>query len=75
MLRMEKVVMIEYNPYTPEAVYNPYPILKRLRDEAPVHFNPELKFYTLSRYDDVLAAFLDHETYISSEGNHDRGGG
>ncbi len=65
---MKKVVMIEYNPYAPETVYNPYPILKRLRDEAPVHFNPELKFYTLSRYDDVLAAFLDHETYISGEG-------
>lgn len=60
--------MVEYNPYAPEAVYNPYPILKRLRDEAPVYFNPELKFYTLSRYDDVLAGFLDSATYISGEG-------
>ncbi len=60
--------MVEYNPFAPEVHYNPYPCWKRLRDEAPVYFNPEMNFYALSRYEDVLNAFLDPRTYISGEG-------
>jgi cytochrome P450 len=60
--------MIEYNPYAPDIQYNPYPCWQRLRDEAPVYFNPELNFYALTRYDDVLAAFLDAKTFISGQG-------
>jgi cytochrome P450 len=60
--------MLDYNPYTPENQYNPYPMWKRLRDEAPVYHNPEMSFYAISRYDDVVAAFLDKETFISGEG-------
>jgi cytochrome P450 len=60
--------MVEYNPYAPENQYNPYPCWKRLRDEAPVYYNPEMNFYALSRYDDVVTAFLDKTTYISGEG-------
>jgi len=62
------MIEIEYNPYAPDVQYNPYPCWQRLRDEAPVYYNPELPFYALSRYDDVLAAFLDKATYISGEG-------
>jgi cytochrome P450 len=60
--------MIEYNPYAPDVQHNPYPCWQRLRDEAPVHYNPDLNFYSLTRYDDVLAAFLDTKTYISGQG-------
>jgi cytochrome P450 len=57
-----------YNPYAPEVQFNPYPLWQRLRDEEPVHHNTELNFYALSRYDDVLAAFLDAPTFISGMG-------
>jgi cytochrome P450 len=60
--------VIEYNPYASEVQYNPYPTWQRLRDEAPVYHHPEMRFFALSRYDDVLAAFLDKTTYISGEG-------
>lgn len=59
---------VEFNPYDPEIQYNPYPCYKRMRDEAPVYYNPELNFYALTRYDDVLAAFLDPATFISGNG-------
>lgn len=57
-----------YDPYSYEIDANPYPIWKRLRDEAPIYHNDKLGFYALSRYDDVLEALTDHETYVSSHG-------
>ena len=60
--------MLVYNPYASENIENPYPIFKRLRDEAPVYHNPEMKFWTLSRYDDVCAAHRDPKRFISGEG-------
>jgi len=60
--------VVEYNPYATEIQHNPYPCWKRLRDEAPVYYNPELDFYAITRYDDVLAAMLDPATYISGHG-------
>ncbi|ORA97834.1 cytochrome [Mycobacterium mantenii] len=59
---------MEFNPYDPELQHNPYPCFKRMRDEAPVYYNRELNFYALTRYDDVLAAFLDPTTFISGNG-------
>ena len=57
-----------YDPYDFSIDADPYPIWKRLRDEAPVYHNEQLGFYALSRYDDVLAGLLDSETYVSSHG-------
>jgi cytochrome P450 len=56
------------DPYDYSIDSDPYPIWKRLRDEAPIYHNEKLGFYALSRYDDVLAGLLDHETFISSHG-------
>ena len=60
--------MVAYNPYAPENVLDPYPMFKRLRDEAPVHHNAEMNFWTLSRYDDVCAAHRDAKRFVSGEG-------
>ena len=57
-----------YNPYLWETQHNPYPVYARLRDEAPVYHNPDLGFYALSRYADVLAAHKDPVTFVSSHG-------
>lgn len=57
-----------YDPYAYEIHEDPYPTYKRLRDEAPAYYNPERKFWALSRYQDVYDAFHDWETYSSSEG-------
>jgi cytochrome P450 len=39
-----------------------------MRDEAPAYYNPRLDFWALTRFDDVLAALLDSETYSSTHG-------
>ena len=57
-----------YNPFTFETQHNPYPVYTRLRDDAPVYHNPDLGFYALSRYADVLAAHKDPVTFVNSEG-------
>ncbi len=57
-----------YNPYRFETQHNPYPIYARLRDEEPVYYNPDLDFWALSRYADVLAAHKDPVTFYSSHG-------
>jgi cytochrome P450 len=57
-----------YDPYDTEIDDDPYPVCKRLRDEAPLYYNEKLEFYALSRWDDVEAALLDWETYRSGRG-------
>ncbi|MBM3660030.1 MAG: cytochrome P450 [Actinobacteria bacterium] len=59
---------VYYDPYDYSIDADPYPVWKRLRDEAPLYHNERLGFYALSRYDDVLAGLLDSETFVSSHG-------
>lgn len=57
-----------YDPFSYEIHEDPYPIYAALRRDAPAYFNDEHGFWALSRYEDVRAALLDHETYCSSLG-------
>ena len=57
-----------YDPYDYTIDANPYPVWKRLRDEAPLYHNEKHGFYALSRYDDVLNGLLDSDTYRSGHG-------
>src|SRR5437773_10870231 len=50
---------VQYNPFARDVQTNPFPVYRWLRDEAPVYHNPEIGFYALSRFDDVLQAHLD----------------
>jgi len=62
------VTDVYYDPYDYAIDADPYPVWKRLRDEAPVYCNERHGFYALSRYDDVLQGLLDHETFRSGHG-------
>jgi cytochrome P450 len=44
---------------SPELTADPYPALAALRREAPVHWSEEHGAWLISRYDDVVAAFMD----------------
>lgn len=59
---------VRYDPFSYDIHENPYPVYKRLRDEAPAYYDEEHGFWALSRYDDVRAALLDHATYCSGQG-------
>lgn len=63
---MTQAVM--YDPYSYEIHEDPYPTYRRLRNEAPVYWNPERGFYALSRYQDVREAMRDWQTFSSQGG-------
>jgi cytochrome P450 len=57
---------LSYDPYDAEVDRDPYPVWKRLRDEAPLYRNEQYDFYALSRFDDVERGLLDWETFSSA---------
>lgn len=59
---------MRFNPYDPALHQDPYPVYRELRESHPVHYEAELDFYTLSRYDDVQAALMAPELYCSGKG-------
>ena len=60
---------VYYDPYDFEIDTDPYPVWRRLRDEAPVYYNEKYDFFALSRFDDVDKALLDWDTYRSGKGS------
>jgi cytochrome P450 len=58
-----------YDPYDFDIDADPYPVWKRLRDEAPLYYNEKYDFYALSRYADVERGLQDWESYSSAKGS------
>ncbi|KHO24250.1 cytochrome P450 [Mycolicibacterium setense] len=67
-MTVDPVVGLYYDPFDFAIDDNPYPIWRRMRQEAPLYFNDKYNFYALSRYDDVAAALPDWQTYRSGRG-------
>ena len=59
---------IYYDPFDFEIDKDPYPVWRRMRDEAPLYYNERYDFYALSRFDDVERGLKDHQHLISSKG-------
>ena len=57
---------IYWDPFDPALRDDPYPLWKRMRDEAPLYHNERHDFWALSRYDDVERAHKDHHTFSSA---------
>lgn len=47
-----------YHLLDPEVLANPYPLYHRLRTEAPVHWDPFLHAWVVTRYADVVTVLL-----------------
>jgi cytochrome P450 len=56
------------DPYDYDFHEDPYPYYKRLRDDAPLYRNEELKFWALSRHQDVLQGFRNSTTLSNRDG-------
>ncbi|MCW2630012.1 cytochrome P450 [Mycobacterium sp.] len=56
------------DPYDYDFHEDPYPSYRRLRDEAPLYRNDELKFWALSRHGDVLQGFRNSTTLSNKYG-------
>jgi cytochrome P450 len=61
-------VDLYYDPFDFEIDDDPYPVWKRLREEAPLYYNEKHDFYALSRYDDVARELPNFQTYRSGRG-------
>ena len=48
-----------YHLLDPEVLANPYPLYHRLRTEAPVHWDPFLHAWVVTRYQDVVRVLHD----------------
>lgn len=54
-----------YDPSDPSFQDHIYEIYRSLRDDAPLYHNPERDWWALSRFEDVLEAANDPETFSS----------
>jgi cytochrome P450 len=59
---------VYYDPYDTALNADPYPTFRRLREVAPLYYNAEHDFFALSRFSDVSAGLVDHETFSSGRG-------
>ncbi|MDT5068918.1 MAG: hypothetical protein QOK02_5073 [Mycobacterium sp.] len=56
------------DPYDYDFHEDPYPYYKRLRDDAPLYHNEELKFWALSRHTDVVQGFRNSTSLSNKHG-------
>jgi cytochrome P450 len=59
---------IYFDPYDVDLNADPYPMFRRLREEAPLYYNEQHDFYALSRFADVDDALVDNKTFVSGRG-------
>jgi cytochrome P450 len=59
---------IVYDPHDRATLFDPHPLVRRMRDEAPLYYSEELDFYALTRFEDVGRTFVDRARFISGRG-------
>jgi cytochrome P450 len=57
-----------FNPSSYEVHDDPFPYYRRMQDEAPLYYNPEVGFWALTRFDDVIAGLGDWASLSSAQG-------
>jgi cytochrome P450 len=58
----------DHDPYTDEALLDPWPGYKQLRDAGPVVWLPQYEMFALTRYTAVRQALTDWESFPSRNG-------
>jgi cytochrome P450 len=59
---------ITYSPYDERLRGDPWPVYRRLQDEAPAYYIPDLDCWALSRFEDVWQASMDRQSYTATRG-------
>jgi cytochrome P450 len=62
------VVITGYDPFSEDFQADPFTVYRWMRDEAPVYYSAKWNWWALSRWEDVRAAALDPDTFLSYEG-------
>ena len=58
---------VYYDPYDVAINTNPYPVFRRMREEAPLYYNEPYDFYAISRADDVERALADNKQLSNAQ--------
>ena len=58
-----------FDPYSSAVDADPFPFYRRLRDEFPCFWSEQAGMWVLSRYDDIVRAGTEWQTYSSAHGN------
>ncbi len=56
----------DFDPLSPTFLADPFAFITSLQREAPVFYAPSIGYYVVTRYADIEAVFLDHETYSAA---------
>ncbi len=60
--------MIDYDPYSEDALADPHPIYRRLRDEAPAYYIERYNAWALTRFEDIWEASGNYSVFTSTGG-------
>lgn len=55
----------EFTTFSDQYLSNPYPELARIREEHPVFYSEKLGYLVVTRMEDLLEVFRDHDIYSS----------
>ncbi|HEY7661497.1 MAG TPA: cytochrome P450 [Xanthobacteraceae bacterium] len=61
--------MEAFDLYSPEIDADPFPYYEFLREQYPCYWSESAQLWILSRYDDIVQATRDWETFSSAQGN------
>jgi len=59
-------VHADFDPLSPTFLADPFAVLAALPHETPVFYAPSMDYYVVTRYADIEAVFLDHQTYSAA---------
>jgi cytochrome P450 len=59
-------VHADFDPLSPTFLADPFAVFAALPRETPVFYAPSIDYYVVTRYADIEAVFLDHETYSAA---------
>jgi cytochrome P450 len=60
--------VLEFDPSSYVIHEDPFPVYRRMQDEAPLYHNAEIGFWALTRFEDVLAGLADWGSLSSAKG-------
>ncbi|MDF3307552.1 cytochrome P450 [Rhodococcus sp. T2V] len=55
-----------FNPFDEDYLQDPYAAFTRARNEEPVFYSPEIDYWVVSKFDDVVEIFRDTESYSAT---------
>ncbi|MFD8745486.1 cytochrome P450 [Streptomyces sp. NPDC059616] len=56
---------MDYDPLSPAAINDPYPIYSKLRESSPIFWSRRMNSWVLTRYRDCLPLLTDADTFAS----------